>query len=82
MNFRLSELKELVDDNFKFNENGLKFSEQVEDTVGKREIVHNEKFLFFPQFSTVFLPFSSNFELPDAISSSLEESKICRLGKG
>ena len=29
-----------------------------------------------------FLPFSSNFKLPSANSFSLEESKICFLGKG
>ena len=30
-----SKLKELADDNFKFNENGRKFSKRVENTVGK-----------------------------------------------
>ena len=29
-----------------------------------------------------FLPFSSNLKLPSANSLRLEESKICRLGKG
>ena len=28
-------LKEIADDNFKFNENGRKFSKRVENTVGK-----------------------------------------------
>ena len=33
-----SKLKEFADDNFKFDENGRKFSKQVENTVGKGEI--------------------------------------------
>ena len=45
----------------------------------------NEQFLLFSTvFSTrleIFLPFSSNLKLLSANSSSLEESKICRLGK-
>ena len=58
-----------------------------ENTVGKGEIAHNEQFLLFPH---CFLPilitfchfFFSNLKLSSANSSSLEESKICRLGKG
>ena len=56
-----------------------------ENTVGKGEIARNEQFLLFPVFSNLlenFHPFSSSFKLSSAISSSLEESKICRLGKG
>ena len=52
-------------------------------TVGKGEITRNEQFLFF--FLTVlgkFQPFLSNLELFSANSFSLEQSKICRLGKG
>ena len=30
-----SKLKEFADDNFKFDENGTKFSKRVENTVGK-----------------------------------------------
>ena len=41
-------LKEFADNNFKSDE---KFSKQVENAVGKREIAHREQFLFFPQFS-------------------------------
>ena len=37
-----SKLKELEGDNFKFDENGRKFSEQVENTVGKGEIARYE----------------------------------------
>ena len=33
-----SKLVEFADDNFKFDENGRKFSKRVENTVGKREI--------------------------------------------
>ena len=39
---------DIVDDNFKFNKNGRKFSKQVENTVGKGEIIRNEQFLLFP----------------------------------
>ena len=56
----------------------------LENTMGKGEIVRNEQFLLFQQFSThleSFLPFSSNLKL-SANSLSFEESKICRLGKG
>ena len=57
-----------------------------ENTVGKGEIALNEQFLLFPTvFSTRlanFLLFSSDLKLSSANSFSLEESKICRLGKG
>ena len=35
-------LKELAKNNFKFDENGRKFSKRVENTVGKGEIAHYE----------------------------------------
>ena len=35
--------------NFKFDENGRKFSKRVENTVGKGEIARYEQFLLFPQ---------------------------------
>ena len=41
-----SKLKEFADDNFKFDENGRKFSNWIENTVGKEEIVHYENFSF------------------------------------
>ena len=56
-----------------------------ENTVGKGEIAHNEQFLLFPVFSNHlenFLPFSSNLKLSSANPFSLEDSKICCLGKG
>ena len=42
-------MKELADDNFKFNENGRKLPKWVENTVGKGEIARYEQFLLFPQ---------------------------------
>ena len=44
-----SKLKEFADDNFKFDENGWKFSKRLENTVGKWEIARYEQFLLFPQ---------------------------------
>ena len=44
-----SKLKEIVDDNFKFDENGRKFSKWVENAVGKGEIARYEQFLLFSQ---------------------------------
>ena len=44
-----SKLKEFADNNFEFDENGVTFSERVENTVGKGEIAPNEQFLLFPQ---------------------------------
>ena len=39
-----SKLKEFTDDNFKFNENGGKFSKRVENTVEKGEIARYAQF--------------------------------------
>ena len=44
-----SRLKELADDNIKFDENGRKFSKRIENTLGKGEIARYEQFLLFPQ---------------------------------
>ena len=44
-----SKLKKFADNNFKFDENGRKFSIRVENTVGKGEIARYEQFLLFPQ---------------------------------
>ena len=44
-----SKLKEISNGNFKFDENGRKFSKRVENTVGKGEIARYEQFLLFPQ---------------------------------
>ena len=43
-----SKLKEFADDNFKFDENGRRFSKWVENTVGKGELGGYEQFLLFP----------------------------------
>ena len=43
-----SKLKQSADDNFKFDENSIKFSKWVENTVGKGEIARYEQFLLFP----------------------------------
>ena len=48
-NLDSSILKEFADDNFKFDENGRKFSKRVENTVVKGEIARNKQFLVFPQ---------------------------------
>ena len=43
-----SKLKEFADDNFKFHENGRKFSKRVEKTVGKGEFARfTSNFSFF-----------------------------------
>ena len=42
-------IKEIADNNFKFDENGKRLSKWVENTVGKGEIAHHEQFLLFPQ---------------------------------
>ena len=47
-NFRLIQT-EFADDNFKFDENGRKFSKCVENAVGKGEITRYAQFLLFLQ---------------------------------
>ena len=44
--FRLK-LKDFADDNFKFDDNGRKFSKPVENTGGKGEIARYKQFLLF-----------------------------------
>ena len=44
-----SKLEDFANDNFKFDENGRKFSKRVEYTVGKGEIARYQQFLLFPQ---------------------------------
>ena len=48
-NFRLFQTETVCRQQFLICENGRKFSEQVENTVGKGEIARYEQFLFFPQ---------------------------------
>ena len=45
----IPKLKEFADENFKFDENGRKFSKMVENTVGKGEIARYKQFLLYPQ---------------------------------
>ena len=47
--YSISNLKEFADDNFKFDENGRKFSKWTENTVGKGEIAFNEQSVLFSQ---------------------------------
>ena len=55
-----SKLKDFADDNFKFDKNGRKLSNPVENTVGKEEIARYEQFLLFPQcFQKVCFPGAS-----------------------
>ena len=44
-----SKLKEFAENNFKFDENGIKLSKRVENTVEKGEIARYEEFLLVPQ---------------------------------
>ena len=46
-----SKLKVSADGNLKLDENGINFSKQVENTVGKGDIPCYEQFLFFQVFS-------------------------------
>ena len=45
-NFRLFQ-REFADNNYKFDENGIKFSKWVENTVGKGEIDCHKLFVIF-----------------------------------
>ena len=47
--FKTSKLKDFVDDNFKFDENGRKLSKPIENTVGKGEIARYKQFLLYLQ---------------------------------
>ena len=42
-------MKEFADNNFKFDENGRKYSKLVENNMGKGEIACHEQFLLFTQ---------------------------------
>ena len=44
-----SRLKKFAEDKFEFDENFGKYSDRVENTVGKGEIARHEQFLLFPQ---------------------------------
>ena len=54
-----SKLKEFADKNSKFDENGRRFSNSVENTVEKGGIAHFEQFLLFQQcFQKTFTPYT------------------------
>ena len=84
-----SNLKQSADVNVKFDENSMKFSKSVENTVGKGEIAHNEQFLLFPQCfqKACFLGVSKGVvvwewvNLSSASSFKLDQPKNCLLGK-
>ena len=48
-NFRLLQIEIVCRRQFQFDENGRKFSNWVENTVGKGEIAGYKQFLVFPQ---------------------------------
>ena len=48
-NLDSSKLKEIADDNFKFDEKGKEFPKKVENTVEKGEIARYEQFLLLLQ---------------------------------
>ena len=75
-NFRLFQTKKFADDNFRFDENGRKLSNRVENTVGKGENARYEQFLLFPQcFQKVCFPGASKdvtvweWVKPDAVKA-------------
>ena len=47
--FRLFKTERFCRRQFKFDENGRKFSKRIENNVGKGEIARSEQFLLFPQ---------------------------------
>ena len=48
-NDKFSKLKQFADENFELDENDRKFSQGVENTLGKGEIARYEQFLLLPQ---------------------------------
>ena len=75
-------MKELADDNFKFDENGRKLSKRVENTVRKGEIARYEQFLLFPQcFRKACFPGASKGVVVWEWLNSLSDHKISLLSK-
>ena len=48
-NFRRSQTERIADNHFKFDENNIKFSKKIWNTVGKGEIAQYKQFLIFPE---------------------------------
>ena len=73
-------MKEFADDNFKFDENGRKYSKRVENTVGRGEIAHNEQYLLFLQCfllnHVIVSPFIHIFYIIPLFAAELEEPEI------
>ena len=65
-----SKLKEFVEDNFRFDENGRKFVQTGKNTVGKGEKFRYEQFLFFPLF------FFLNFCTADTLKLGLVWERV------
>ena len=61
---------------------GKQLSDRVENIVGKEEIALYKQFLLFPQCFQKCLLLMCQNEYLWSNGISLEESKICRLGKG
>ena len=84
--FYTSKLKEIADDNFKFDQDGKKFSKWVENTVGKGEIARSEQFLLFPQcFQKAKLLVTSNFSFSHSVfkrllSQGRQKASLCGNG--
>ena len=77
-----SKLKEFVDENFKFDENGRKLSKWVEKTVRKGESAHCEQFLHFPQcFQKVGFPGASKGVIVWEWVESLPNNKTLDVSK-
>ena len=60
-------------------------SKSLENTGGKGEVAREKQFLLFPQYLPPFWRTFCHFyyfKVSSANSFSLEESKICHLGKG
>ena len=49
-NFRLFQTERVCRQHSEFDESSRKFSQQVENTLGKGEIAHYEQFFLFPQY--------------------------------
>ena len=81
-NLDSSKLKEFADDNFKFDENGIKLSKHIENTVGKGEIARYEQFLLLPQcFQKACFPGASKGVIVWESFNSLSQNKILDLSE-
>ena len=79
-----SKLKEFANDNFRFDENGRKFTKRVENTAGKEEIACDKlKCFFYKQcfasvlthYQTTTLDWSKFKQIADRILKCIENGK-------